>query len=76
MHLEDPKKGYIIHANNRVASSEYYGGYLNHTIFTARADRIDEVIRNEINSGRKIDMDFAKRSLADTVDIYCRQILP
>jgi penicillin amidase len=45
MHLADPPKGYIIHANNRVAGEGYYGGYLNYTIFTARADRIDELIR-------------------------------
>lgn len=46
MHIFDPPKGYIIHANNRVAEGAYYGGYLNFTTFTARADRIDELVRN------------------------------
>lgn len=45
MHVYDPPKGYMIHANNKVAEHGYYGGYLDHTIYTARADRIDELIR-------------------------------
>lgn len=54
MHLYDPPKGYIVHANNRVAEGGYFGGYLNYTTFTARADRIDELIKGEIAAGRKI----------------------
>jgi penicillin amidase len=75
IHIFDPPKGYFVHANNKVAESEYYGGYLDYTIYTARADRIDELIREEIASGRKINSDFAKKVLHDTVDVYCRQIL-
>lgn len=44
IHLVDPPKGYIINANNRLAESGYYGGYLDYTAYTARADRIDELI--------------------------------
>ena len=45
MHIFDPPKGYIVNANNKIAESNYYGGYLDYTIYTARADRIDEIIR-------------------------------
>lgn len=76
MHLMDPPKGYIIHANNRVAESGYYGGYLDHTIYTARADRLEEILQEAIKSGKKINDDFAKKVLMDTVDVYCRQLLP
>lgn len=54
MYSLDPPKGYIAHANNRLAQSEYYGGYLDYTIFTASADRIDELIQTEIKAGRNI----------------------
>jgi penicillin G amidase len=76
MHVVDPPKGYFVHANNRVAENDYYGGYLDHTIYTARADRIDDLIRTEIKAGRKINDDFAKKILMDSVDVYCRQIIP
>lgn len=41
MNIHDPPKGFIVHANNKMAESGYYGGYLDYTIYTARADRID-----------------------------------
>lgn len=76
MHIYDPPKGYIINANNRVAENDYYDGYLDYTIYTARADRIDEALKKEFQAGRKISDDFAKKIILDTVDVYCRQILP
>lgn len=45
-------------------------------IYTARVDRITEVLEQEIASGRKITNEFAVNLLYDTVDVYCRQILP
>ena len=50
----DPKDGYLVTCNNRPASSQYLGGYFDSTIFTARATRLEEAIKNEIDSGRKI----------------------
>jgi acyl-homoserine lactone acylase PvdQ len=76
IHIYDPPKGYFVHANNKVAENSYYGGILNFTTYSARADRIDELIRTEITAGRKINIDFAKKVLLDTVDIYCQQIIP
>jgi hypothetical protein len=41
----DPPKGFFVHANNRLSDTGYYGGYFDSTIFTPRADRLDEIIR-------------------------------
>lgn len=38
--VADPKSGFIVTANNRPASHLFQGGYFNHTIFTARGDRL------------------------------------
>lgn len=75
MNIHDPPKGFIVHANNKMAEGGYYGGYLDYTTYTARADRIDSLLRNKIQSGKKINFDFARSVLYDTVDIYCQQIL-
>jgi penicillin G amidase len=72
----DPQDGYLVTSNNRPASSNFMGGYFDTTVFTARATRLEELIKEEIESGRKINLEFAQKTLRDTVDIYCRQILP
>jgi acyl-homoserine lactone acylase PvdQ len=48
MHVIDPPKGYFVHANNRLSEEDFYGGIMNYTAFTARGDRITELIRTEI----------------------------
>jgi penicillin G amidase len=74
--LIDPVRGYIVASNNKAAPDVSHGGYFRNAIYTARADRIEELIKEEIASGRKISSAFAKKILHDTVDVYCRQILP
>lgn len=74
--MEDPKSGFIVTANNRPASSKFLDGYFDQIIFTARASRLEDVIKEELASGRKITNKFAVDLLYDTVDIYCQQILP
>jgi penicillin G amidase len=76
MHIFDPPKGYIVTGNNRLAEGGFYGGYLNYTTFTGRGDRLTELVKAEVESGRKIGKAFMKKLLYDTVDIYCRRILP
>lgn len=63
-------------SNNQAAPDSVHGGYFRHSIFTARADRLEEMIEKEIASGRKITKKFAKKLLYDTVDSYCTRILP
>jgi acyl-homoserine lactone acylase PvdQ len=76
MHVIDPPKGFFVHANNRLGEEDFYGGLMNYTAFTARANRITQLIKAEIKSGRKIGKEFMKKVLYDTVDVYCRSILP
>lgn len=40
LHIVDPPRGYIVSANNRASPAQFQAGYFNHTIFTARADRL------------------------------------
>lgn len=40
MHIVDPKSGYIVSSNNRIASEKHANGLNERTIFTARSDRL------------------------------------
>lgn len=44
LNLQNPKKGYIVSANNKAATSKYLGGILDMTMFTGRATRIEHLI--------------------------------
>lgn len=48
MYVIDPPKGFFVHANNRLAEEDFYGGLLNFTAFTARGDRITQLIKAEL----------------------------
>lgn len=48
--VHDPKKGYIVTANNKPVSSKYFNGVYESSIMTARANRIDEIIKEKINN--------------------------
>lgn len=72
----DPPAGYIVNGNSRVASSKYYNGLHDLTIFTARADRLHQLLSEKISKGHKLTMEDAKEIVADTVDVYCIQMLP
>ena len=72
----DPECGYIVAANNRGASHEYYNNILKFDIFTARADRITEMIEDKISRGIKFNAQVTKQMIEDTVDTYCQRILP
>lgn len=60
MSVIDPECGYIVAANNRGASSEYYNDTLKYNIFTARADRITELIEDKIKKGIKFNAEITK----------------
>lgn len=72
----DPKSGILVSSNNRPASGSVNSGYFKYQSFTARADRLEESLKSQISKGNKITNEFARSLLLDTVDIYCRQILP
>lgn len=76
MHIVDPASGYIVSSNNRIASEKHASGVNLRTIFTARSDRLHEMIGERMKRGEKIGIAGMKEMVLDTVDVYCRQVLP
>lgn len=76
MHIVDPTSGYIVSSNNRIASERHANGLNQRTIFTARSDRLHQMINERISKGKKINVEDMKEMVLDTVDIYCKQVLP
>lgn len=72
----DPKSGYLVAANNRGSSNNYYNGLHQYDFFTARADRISQLLEDYIAKGVKINAEIAKKIVSDTIDSYCQKILP
>lgn len=44
LHVNDPKRGYIVTANNKGATDKYFNGVLDYSIFTGRANRLEQLI--------------------------------
>jgi len=63
-----------VSANNRIASNHYYNGMHQYTIFTARSDRLHQLISEGIAKGHKFTTDDVKKIVTDTVDVYCLQM--
>jgi len=76
LRLYDPPKGYIVTANNKPVSAKYQNGIYESSILTARANRIDEMIREKIRKGEKLTVEHMKQIQLDTVDVLCRQNVP
>lgn len=77
LQLIDPEKGYIVTANNRLASKNFKGGrYASNWLITARAIRISEIIQHKIDHGHKFTVEDNKQIQLDTVDVFCRRLIP
>ena len=74
--LKDPPKGYIVSANNRMASSAIKFGTTQAQYSTSRASRIEELIREKINAKEKITLQHMKAWQLDVVDVYERAEFP
>ena len=46
--LANPERGYIVSANNQPASEKFQNGLFGISMFTARADRLERLIREKI----------------------------
>lgn len=74
--VANPKKGFIVTANNRVVP-EHVKTDLGATLTsTVRAQRITELIQNEIDKGHKMDVNDMLRIQNDTVDLMARDLVP
>ena len=62
-------------ANNQPASEKYQNGIFGISMFTARADRLEHLIKDKIKKGIKITKEDMKSMQADTVDVFCLEVV-
>ena len=72
----NPAKGYIISANNKIATNNLKWHVSTTMLYTSRAARIQEMIAEKIDSGNKISIEDVKIMQLDTVDILAREVVP
>ena len=72
----NPEKGYLANANNRQwpdSAKKDYGATI---MSTGRSVRIDELIREKIESGQKFKADDMIAIQLDTIDVFARRMIP
>jgi len=72
----NPKKGYIVSANNKIATNNLRWHASASMVITPRAVRIHEMIANIIESGKKISVDDVKAMQLDVLDVLARDLVP
>lgn len=73
--LINPKKGYIITANNKMVSENFISEY--HGLFMfGRATRIKELIEDKIKKEEKISLQDSISFLTDVKDVYAEKAIP
>lgn len=72
----NPKKGYIVTANNRQSPEHASNDSGAGPIIPARAIRIDEIIRTGIKEGKKFTAQDMVDIQQDTTDVFARQVVP
>lgn len=68
----NPKKGYVVTANNKFATDNMKNNLSRTQTVTARAARIQELIEEQISRGEKFTVEDMKRIQLDTIDVYAR----
>lgn len=74
-YIKNPKKGFIVSANNRFANFNYTY-QLNGWFFTTRAHRIRQLIEEKIKNLEKFDIKDNIRIVQDQKDVIAEVILP
>jgi penicillin G amidase len=70
----NPKKGYIVAANNKQVPAQSIDDVGAAGFTTARAQRIEELLGNIIESGRKATLHDMKSIQMDVKDLYARDV--
>jgi penicillin amidase len=65
----NPPSGYIVNANNKVASASYPNFISHDWASPARARRIEQLLRGKIDAGKPLTADDMARIQGDTVDL-------
>lgn len=58
--VDDNERGYIITANNKPNGRNFLNGIYDIGMFTAREDRIHQLFRERIASGKKFNKEYIK----------------
>ena len=74
--IVNPKKGYIVSANNKMATDNIKWSTSSTLFPTSRAARIDEMILEYLNKGQKISVDNMITMQGDTLDVLAREVVP
>eukprot|EP00347_Sterkiella_histriomuscorum_P007762 403347656 len=74
--VSNPKKGFIVTANNRIVPDHVKNDIGATLTSTIRAQRITELIQSDIDRGHKFDIDDMIRIQNDTVDLMARDTVP
>ena len=72
----NPKKGYIVTANNRQTSDNVKFDHGASHISTARSRRINEIIEQGISNGKKFTVEDMNAIQLDLIDIDARETYP
>ena len=72
----NPKKGFIVTANNRISSDNLKHNYAGSNKPTARSLRITNLIESFIRNNQKIGVEDIKRMQFDQIDEYARIMNP
>ena len=70
LRLIDPAKGYIVTANNMPGPKNYMNDLFSTSIMTARADRIQLLLKGKMVS-KNLTTESMMEIQLDTVDFYC-----
>ena len=72
----NPKRGYIVTANNRQAPDHASHDYGASPPSTGRAQRIDEIIQQKIKGGEKLSAADVQAIQQDPIDVQARDVTP
>ncbi|MCO7226820.1 penicillin acylase family protein [Pleionea sp. CnH1-48] len=67
--IYNPKSGYLVSANNQNVSDDYPYFISQDWALPARAERIEELIKDALNSNKKFSLDDMAKMQADTKDL-------
>lgn len=74
--VANPKKGFVVTANNRVSPEHSKLDSGATLTSTPRAQRLTELIQKNIDEGVKFDIDTILKIQNDTVDVVARELTP
>lgn len=73
--VKNPKRGYIVTANNKIASDNIKTGMCVNMFSTARARRATDMVKDRITKGKKFDVEYMRKMQLDTVDVYAAEVV-